>query len=95
MEKELVERFMSVTIVDKLYANILLENDTDTFSSKWIPRLLEQSYYDFVTEEIWIMVKHINKNKHRGIDFKNLKQHAFNQVKEFYPQLFRRTLDEN
>ena len=91
MEKELVGKFLSVTIVDKLYANILMENDTATFSKQWIPRILEQSYHDFVTEEIWTMVKHINKNKHRGIDFKNLQQHAFNKVKEYYPQLFRRT----
>lgn len=91
IESEMVDKFMTREVVDKIYTNILLENDTVTFNSKWIGRLLEQSYHDFVTEEIWYMVKYIKKNKLRGIDFKSLKQHTLNKVKEFYPQLFRRT----
>lgn len=101
IEKELVDKFCDKTMVDKIYANILLENrDVDilgepvevkTFSPKWIPRLLETTFYELVREESWAMVKYINVNKVRSIDFKNLKQHTFNKVKEFYPQLFRRT----
>lgn len=90
IEKELVDKYFDQTVVDKLFANILIENDTTTFNAKFIPRLLEQSYHDFVTEEIWAMVKYVQKNKLRGIDFKNLKQHTLNKVKGFYPQLFRR-----
>ena len=91
IEKELVDKFFDQTVVDKLFANILIENDTTTFNNKFIPRLLEQSYHDFVTEEIWKMVKYVQKEKIRGIDFKNLKQHTLNKVKGFYPHLFRRT----
>lgn len=94
MEKELVDKFLDKSVVDKIYANILIENNTETFNSKFIPRLLEQSWHDFVTEEIWKMVKHIQKEKLRGLDFKNLKQHSLNKVKEFYPHLFRRTPNE-
>jgi hypothetical protein len=96
IEKELVDRFFDKSVVDKIYANILIENASEYgvvtfFEKKWIPRLLEQSYHDFVTEEIWGMAKYVQKQKLRGIDFKNLKQHTFNKIKEFYPQLFRRT----
>jgi hypothetical protein len=94
IEKELVDKFFSQTVVDKLFANILIENNTTTFNNKFIPRLLEQSYHDFVTEDIWRMVKYIQKEKLRSIDFKNLKQHTLNKVKGFYPQLFRRTPNE-
>ncbi len=101
LEKELVDRFMDRSLVDKIYSIILRENDISThnttgesFQKKWIPRLLEQSYHDFVTEEIWVMVKYVQKEKLRGIDFKNLKQHSLNKVKQFYPELFRRGLNE-
>lgn len=102
IEVELVQAFLDKTIVDKVYANILSENkvfndqkgyyEDCEFQSKWIPRLLETTYYDFVREEIWGMVKYIDKEKVRSIDFKNLKQHTFNKVREFYPQLFRRNI---
>lgn len=105
IEKELVDKFCDKTMVDKIYANIMIEkypNMTFTgefgynlvFEKQWIPRLLETTFYELVREESWAMVKYINANKIRSIDFKNLKQHTFNKVKEFYPQLFRRSSDE-
>jgi len=100
VEKELVDKFLDQPIVDKVYANILNENkalilqhDKEIpFDKKWIPQLLNTVYYEFVREEIWSMVKWIDKEKLRSIDFKNLKQHSFNKVREYYPQLFRREI---
>lgn len=93
IEKELVDKFCDRTMVDKIFWNI--QNETnETFTNKHIPRLLETTFYELVREESWAMVKYINANKIRSIDFKNLKQHTFNKVKEFYPQLFRRSSDE-
>ena len=103
LTKEIVDKIYATIIIDQygVYpelettAQIIDEFHTDkVMDKKYIPRLLEQSYYDFVREEIWSMVKYIGKNKIRGIDFKNLKQHSFNKVKEYYPQLFRRTPNE-
>lgn len=105
IEKELVDKFCTKDIVDKVYTNIIIEHhgtwsDDETvqavlageqiFEKKWIPRLLETVFYEFVREEIWSMVKSIKANRIRSIDFNNLKQHTFNKVREFYPQLFRR-----
>jgi len=100
LEKELVDKFLDQPIVDKVYANILIENKQyddekgyyidPPFNSRWIPQLLNTVYYEFVREEIWSMVKYIEKERYRAIDFKSLKQHSFNKVREYYPQLFRR-----
>lgn len=100
VEKELVDKFLDQPIVDKVYANIMVQNKQyddergyyvdPPFDKKWIPQLLNTSYYEFVRDEIWSMVKWIEKEKLRSIDFKNLKQHSFNKVREYYPQLFRR-----
>lgn len=103
LEKEMVDKYLTRDIVDKVYSNILNENLVDilkstdemAFEKKWIPRLLEQSFHDFYTEECWNIYKYTIKNKHRSIDLKNLRQHALNKVKEFYPQLFRRNVNEN
>lgn len=104
IEKEIVDRILTKDIVDKVYANIMAETHTETFlgetgenlifPKQMIPRLLNTVYYEFVREEIWSALKMMEKLKMRSIDFKNLKQHSFNKVKEFYPQLFRRTVNE-
>lgn len=107
IEKELVDKFLSKTDVDKVVHNVKVlradpkytwcgaEGSNIEFEKGWIPQLLETAYYEFVREEIWSMVKYLKANKTRSIDFNNLKQHAFNKVKEYYPQLFRRNINEN
>jgi len=106
IEKELVDKFLSEVDVTKVIGNIKatrtdpmitflgVEGSNVEFKKEWIPQLLETVYYDFVRENIWSMTKYLKANKARSIDFNNLKQHTFNKVKEFYPQLFRRNISE-
>jgi len=106
IEKELVDKFLSEVDVTKVIGNIKatrtdpmitflgVEGNNVEFKKEWIPQLLETVYYDFVRENIWSMIKYLKANKARSIDFSNLKQHTFNKVKEFYPQLFRRNISE-
>jgi len=50
-----------------------------------IPKLLGICFHDFITEEIWDVLKKYNNPT---IDFKRLNQLMIVKVKEFMPELF-------
>ena len=82
IEKEIVEKYINETLVQKEYAKIT--NETG-WSSKMIPRLLNTVYYCLIKEECWDFVK---EYKNPVIDFKKLNFYSNERVKEIIPKLF-------
>jgi len=82
IEKEIVEKYINETLVQKEYAKIA--NETG-WSSKMIPRLLNTVYYCLIKEESWDFVK---EYKNPVIDFKKLNFYSNERVKEIIQQLF-------
>jgi hypothetical protein len=84
IEQKIANEFVTSTIVDKAYANIMNETDNE-WSSQYINRLLNTVFYDLIKEESWIFLK---KHKFPIINFKTLQQHTIQKVKELKPELF-------
>lgn len=83
LEEEIVEEFLTLSTVEKIYNNI--KNENGGWSSKYIPRLLQTTFYDLVKEESWNFIK---KHKNPKIDFKVLYRFTINKVKQLKPELF-------
>ena len=81
-EREIVDTFFKQDIPDKIIANIKNEGE---WTSKCIPRLLETTFHDFVTECMWAAIK---KFKCPRVDFKVLRKFIETEVKELYPNIF-------
>lgn len=82
IEQEIVEKFVTRSLVEKEFAKIESENG---WSSKLIPRLLNTIYYCLVKEESWNFIKEF---KNPTIDFKRLQYFTNSKVKELIPHLF-------
>lgn len=82
LEESIVEEFVTKHLVDKVHAKVSLE---DGWSSKMIGKLLGLVWHDFVTEEIWEVLK---KHKNPKLDFKRLQQFTIYKVKELRSDLF-------
>jgi len=50
-----------------------------------IPQLLGRVWYDFITEEIWAILK---KYKNPTIDFRRLNRYVIAKIKELKQELF-------
>lgn len=83
IEEKIVEEFVSQHLVDKVYAKIV--NDHGGWSSKYIPMLLNITFYDLVQEEIWEILK---KHNNPRICFKTLKNFTFAKVKQLKSEVF-------
>lgn len=81
-EQEIADLFPA-EIAHKTLAKI--ESENGSFGSKDIPRLLDQSYFDFFKEELWDAIK---KTKAKSIDFSALRSLVYQKVKEACPQIF-------
>ena len=55
------------------------------WSSKYIPRLLQETFYDLIKEESWDFVKEF---KFPTINFKTLQTLCILRIKEIRPELF-------
>lgn len=82
-EAEIVRRFLSKDIVDKVHAKIV--NEEGEWRGNLIPRLLHTSYHDFITEEIWEILQSM---KNVTIDFGRLKFLAVDQIKQHAHYVF-------
>jgi hypothetical protein len=82
IEQEIVNRFVTLTLIDKEYSKI---NTEVGWTSKQIPRLLNTVFYCLVSEESWNFVKEF---KMPVIDFKRLSFFTTNKIKELKPNLF-------
>lgn len=83
IEEEIVNEFLTKPMVEKIKAKI--ETEMGGWSSKFIPRLLQTSFYDLVKEEMWGILK---SKKYPTINFKTLNYFTINKVKEHVPELF-------
>lgn len=84
LEEKIAQEVITKHIVDKAYAKI--ENSSEKpWSSHQIPRLLGMVFHDFVTEEIWDVLK---RHKNPTLDFKFLRNLINQQVKTVKPELF-------
>lgn len=84
VEKRIVDEFVTSSLVDKVEAKILADNNKE-WSSKMNPRLLSTVYYDLIREESWAFIK---KHKNPFIDFKGLMKETNLKVQELKPGLF-------
>lgn len=82
IEVEIVKEFVTVALVEKVYAKI--ENESG-FTSKQIPQLLNTVYYDLVREDCWNFVK---KHKNPTVNFNTLQHLTYQKVKEIKSNLF-------
>lgn len=83
VEEEAVQALCTEAFIDKTYQKIV--NDCDGWSSKYIPRLLETVFYEFVTEETWQILK---KYKNPTINFKTLRHFVQARIKSVKKELF-------
>ena len=83
VEIEIVNEFVTKTLVDKEYEKIAVTNGG--WSSKNIPQLLNTVYYELIREESWNFIK---KFKHPTINFKRLQQLVMAAVKVHKSDLF-------
>lgn len=81
VELEIVEKFLTPAFVEKEYSKLSEEG----WSSKKIPQLLGTVYHEFVTEEIWNILKEF---KNPTINFKTLNFCVINKIKEIKKELF-------
>jgi len=79
LEEDIVEKYLTEEMIKKTFAKI------PEWSSRKIPQLLNTVYHDFVTEEIWQIIKDF---KHPKIDFGALYQFTILKIKKTMPELF-------
>jgi hypothetical protein len=83
VEEEIVEKFLTDDIIDKVYAKIVTSEGG--WESKFIQRFLHTVWYDFVNECMWDAVK---KFKNPTINFKQMMQFCVMRIKRHKPELF-------
>lgn len=83
IELEIVEKYCTQALVDKVYSKIV--NEMDGWKSQYIPRLLQTVFYDLVKEESWNFVKEF---KLPTINFRTLNYFCNAKIKEIKNELF-------
>lgn len=83
IEKQIVDKFVTEAMVEKVYAKIV--NEAGGWESKFIPRLLNTVFYDLVKEETWEYLKEFNLPT---INFQSLKAYTIRTVKIIKKELF-------
>jgi hypothetical protein len=84
VEHLIVDKHITSMVCNKAYAKIV--NETDSWSNKYISRLLNTIFHDLVTEETWDVLK---KFKNPTIDFRLLQKLCNEKIKELKPKLFQ------
>jgi len=82
VEETIVTKYVTLGRVNKVIENM---KSTAAWSQKRIPELLQRVFNDFVTEEIWEIVK---KFKCPTVDFKLLRVKTVAEIKRLKPELF-------
>ena len=81
IEEEIVNKYVTLALVEKEYAKIASEG----WTSKMIPRLLNTVYHCLVKEDGWNFVKEF---KNPTINFRTLSFLTTNRIKTLKPELF-------
>lgn len=84
IEERIVKEFLTDDIIEKVFANIVNQNNGD-WQGRFIPQLLSTVYYDFINECTWVFLK---KLKNPTIDFKMLNRFCIERIKELKSELF-------
>jgi len=82
-EDKLANR-LTCAMVDKVVANI--EAECDGWSSKYIPRLIETVWRDFVTEELYNGLKKLKQHE-QTVNFRTLRGFVNQKIRELKPEL--------
>ncbi len=82
VEEEIVTKYVTLGRVNKVLEKM---KSTYKWNQKRIPELLERVFHDFVSEEIWEIVK---KNKCPTVNFKLLRVKTVAEIKRVKPELF-------
>lgn len=82
VEEEIVNKYVTNVLVEKEYAKI---ENSEGWTSRQIPKLLNTVYYCLISEESWNFVK---EHRNPTIDYKILLRFTMNKVKEIKPELF-------
>ena len=83
VEKQIVDKFVTDAMIDKVYAKIV--NEEGGWQTKFIPRLLNTVFYDFVKEEMWEVLKDF---KQPTINFRSLNAYTIQKIKSYRKDLF-------
>ena len=83
VEEQIVEKYVTEDLIRKVKAKI--ENDEGSWSSKFIPRLLGDVFYDLVREDSWNFLKDF---KFPVVDFKRLRNFCNQKIKYTVPEVF-------
>lgn len=83
IEEEIAEKYVTKALCEKVKAKI--EVESDGWSSKHIPRLLNTVYYDLIKEESWEFIKEF---KNPTINYKTLQLFVTNKIKKSLPEVF-------
>jgi len=76
VEEKVIASHLHYSTIEKVYAKL---TQNETWSSKLIPQLLGTVWHDFVTEEIWDILK---KHKNPTLDFARLQRLVNARTKE-------------
>ena len=87
IEEKIVNDFLSKDIIDKAFLRTIGD---EGWNARKIPQLLGVIWHDFVTEQIWDILK---ANKNPQIDFKVLQRFCNKKIKEARPDLFNNKFD--
>ncbi|MCE5185061.1 MAG: RNA ligase family protein [Planctomycetaceae bacterium] len=82
IEDAIANDFLDVSLIEKVKANIHV---THGWTNQQIPQLLGRVWHDFVTEEIWEILR---KLKNPTIDFRTLNRALTKRIKELKPEIF-------
>jgi len=83
VEEKIVNKYVTQSLVDKVHAKLILENDG--WHSKSIPQLLNTVWYDLIREETWSFIK---EHKNPKLDFGFMQKLTFAKVKELRKDIF-------
>lgn len=83
LEAQIIDKYVTDALVDKEYSKIVTESNG--WSSKYIPRLLNTVFHCLITEEMWNIIKDYKNPK---IDFKVLRALCIDKIKEVKKEIF-------
>lgn len=83
LEQTIIDEYLTGAFLDKEFAKIV--QTQGGWNSKRIPEFLGRIYHEFVSEELWNIVR---EHKNPTIDFKKLQQVLIAKTKEMKPEIF-------
>lgn len=83
LEQTIIDEYLTGAFLDKELAKIV--QTQGGWNSKCVPEFLGRIYHEFVSEELWNIVR---EHKNPTIDFKKLQQVLIAKTKEMKPEIF-------